>query len=459
MTQLAILSGIYGRTTPDLVKSFPLNLVPVVEDSGISKGYLRLAPGVRTRAQITGADRGGTDWNGAHYRVVGDSLVSVASSGAISVIGFVGPGGRVQFARSFDRLAIASGKRLFYLQNGTLTQVTDPDLGDVLSLIWVNGFFMTTDGDALVVTQLNDPTSVDPQKYGSSEADPDPIVGLLLLRNEVYALNGNTIEVFKNSGSTGFPFVAQQGAQIPKGCVGRDAYTLFVETFAFCGSGRNEAPAVYLAGSGQGIRISPRALDDDLGALSAADLASVHLEAINGAGLVELRVHLPEVTWCYDWTASQQLDQPVWHRLGGAKGGYAARGLTYTGGEWWVGSDTGLGTVDATLATVLDEPIEYAFDTVFLYANGSAAIVHALELVGLFGRDAGQVFMSYTDDGLTWSMERAKSTGAIGARETRPTWRRIGRLRNWRSFRFRGTATAPISFARLEAELEALGGG
>jgi hypothetical protein len=66
-------------------------------------------------------------------------------------------------------------------------QVTDPDLGVVLDVVWVDGYFMTTDGEFLVVTELTDPTQVNPLKYGSSEVDPDPVVALLKLRNEVYA--------------------------------------------------------------------------------------------------------------------------------------------------------------------------------------------------------------------------------------------------------------------------------
>jgi hypothetical protein len=461
--QIAILNGIYGKPTADLARSYPINLQPVIEDSGISKGYLRTSFGVRTMA-MTDADRGGYDWKGVHYRVLGTKLATIATTGVPTIVGDVGTGGLVQFAQSFDRLAIASGGRLYYLKDGALTQVTDVDLGQALSVIWFDGYFMTTDGTSLVVTELSNPTSIDPLKYGSSEADPDPVVGLLALRGEIYALNRYTVEAFINTGSVGFPFARQRGAQIPKGCVGRDAYTLFVETFAFCGSGRNEAPAVYLGGSGQGIRISPRELDDALALLTAAELAAVQLEAINGAGLVELRVHLPDETWCYDWTASQQLDFPVWHRMAGGKtatGAYPARNLTYSGGQWWVGSATAIGVVDPSIPTVFGATVGYQFDTPITYNAGSGAIIHELELVTLAGRTstiAPTVNLAQTDDGVTFSQERQCAGGNPGDRAARLTWRRLGRMRNWRGFRFRGLATATIGFARLEAQMEGLGG-
>ena len=461
--QVAILNGIYGRPTADIVRSYPVNLRPVIVDSGISKGYLTTAPGVRKMA-TTQIDRGGYEWGAVHYRVLGTQLVRVSDDGSITELGDVGSGGPVQFASSFDRMALASGGRLYYYTNNTLSQVTDPDLGEARSLIWIDGYFMTTDGTSLVVTELSDPTSIDPLKYGSSESDPDPVIGLLTIRGEVYAINRYTIENFLNTGSTGFPFQRNRGAQIPKGCVGRNGYALFVETFAFCGSGRNEAPAVYLAGSGQAIRISPRELDDELAALSVADVNEVQVEAINGAGSVELRVHLPTGTWCYDWTASQQLDFPVWHRLAGgldATGSYPARNLTYTGGRWWVGSPTAIGVIDESIATIFGDTVGYMFDTPLTYNAGMGAIIHDLELVTLAGRSndiAPTVNLSHTDDGLTYSQERQSGAGRRGDRAARPAWRRLGRMRNWRGFRFRGLTTAPIAFARLEALLEGMGG-
>ena len=76
---------------------------------------------------------------------------------------------------------------------------------------------MLTDGEFLIVTELNDPFSVSPLKYGSSEADPDPVKAILKLRNEPYALNRYTIEVFDNVGGEGFPFQRIEGAQTQTG--------------------------------------------------------------------------------------------------------------------------------------------------------------------------------------------------------------------------------------------------
>jgi len=213
--QIPILNGIFADNGPDLRTSYPVNLVPVPKQSGISAGFLRPGDGIVANGTGPGIDRGGINWNGVCYRVMGTKLVTVSSNGAVTVLGDVGGpiNTLVTMDYSFDRLAIASGGRLYYWNSALgLVQVTDPDLGVVLDVVWVDGYFMTTDGTNLIVTELSDPTQVNPLKYGSSEVDPDPVVALLKLRNEVYALNRNTIEVFDNVGGEFFPFQRIDGA-------------------------------------------------------------------------------------------------------------------------------------------------------------------------------------------------------------------------------------------------------
>jgi hypothetical protein len=253
--QIPILNGIYTDNGPDFRTSYPVNMVPVPKSNGISNGFLRPADGLVANGTGPGRDRGGINWNGICYRVMGSKFCSVSSTGVVTVIDDVGDNDKdVSMDYSFDLLAIASNDKLYYYDGTTVTQVTDPDLGVVLDVVWVDGYFMTTDGEYLVVTDLSNPYAVNPLKYGSSEADPDPIVGLLKLRNEVYALNRNTIEVFDNVGGDLFPFQRIEGAQIEKGSVGTHACCIFMETCAFLGSGWNEAPGIYLGDQDQHAR-------------------------------------------------------------------------------------------------------------------------------------------------------------------------------------------------------------
>ncbi len=464
--QIPIVNGIYTDNGPDLRTSYPVNLVPVPKKSGVSNGFLRPGDGIVANGAGPGVDRGGINWNGACYRVMGTKLVSVASDGSVTELGDVGGpvNSLVTFDYSFDRLAIASGGRLYYW-DGTLTQVTDADLGNVLDMVWVDGYFMTTDGEYLVVTELADPTQVNPLKYGSSEADPDPVVALLKVRNEVYALNRNTIEVFDNVGGEFFPFQRIEGAQIEKGVVGTHACCVYMDAIAFLGSGFNESPGIYIGANSQAQKISTQEINRILRNYTEAQLSAVQLEARNDKSSQHLYVHLPDRTLVYDGAASQTLGEHVWFTLTTAIAGfgqYRARNLVWAYDRWLVGDPQSgaVGYLDDEIGTHWGENVRWEFGTTIIYNDGNGVIFNELELVALTGRVAlgvdPVITTSYSLDGMSWSQARPIRVGTTGNTRKRLTWFQQGHMRNWRIQRFQGDSQAHLSFARLEAQLEPL---
>jgi hypothetical protein len=464
--QIQILNGIYADATPELRTAYPVNMVPVPKQSGISNGFLRPGDGIVANGTGPGIDRGGINWQGVCYRVMGTKLVTVASNGAVTVLGDVGGpvNTLVTFDYSFDRLAIASGGRLYYW-NGTLTQVTDPDLGTVLDVVWVDGYFMTTDGEFLIVTELSDPTQVNPLKYGSSEVDPDPVVALLKLRNEVYAMNRNTIEVFDNVGGDLFPFARIDGAQIQKGVVGTFACCLYIDRIAFLGSGRNEAPSIYVGAAATTQKISTQEIDELLLTYTEAQLTTVKLEARNDKSHQHLYVHLPDRTIVYDAAASEALGDQVWFTLTSTIVGfsqYRARNLVWAYDKWLVGDpqSNSIGYLVQDTGHHWGQQVRWEFGTLIVYNEGNGAIFNRLELVSLTGSIAlgknPQISTSYSIDGLSYSQDRSIAVGTIGNTAKRLAWFQQGHMRNWRIQRFRGDSDAHVSFVRLEAQIEAL---
>ena len=465
--QIPILNGIYADSSPELRTAYPVNFVPVPKQSGISNGFLRPGDGIVANGTGgPGIDRGGINWNGVCYRVMGTKLVIVDSNGTVAVLGDVGGpiDTLVTFDYSFDRLAIASGGRLYYW-DGALTQVTDPDLGVVLDVVWVDGYFMTTDGEFLIVTELNDPTQVNPLKYGSSEVDPDPVVALLKLRNEVYALNLNTIEVFDNVGGELFPFQRIDGAQIPKGVLGTFACCVYADRIAFLGSGRNEAPGIYLGVSAQTQKISTQEIDTLLLNYTEEQLALVKLEARNDKSHEHLYVHLPDRTVVYDAAASEVLQERVWFTLTTSVvefSQYRARNLVWAYDKWLVGDpqSSNVGYLVQDTGHHWGEQVRWEFGTLIVYNESNGAIFNRLELVSLTGSVAlgtnPQISTSYSVDGLAWSQDKSIAVGTIGSASKRLAWFQQGHMRNWRIQRFRGDSDAHVSFIRLEAQIEAL---
>lgn len=463
MVQIPIMSGLKASEDSSFDQSYPINLEPVVIDSGISKGFLRFPPGIATFGTGPGLDRGGIDWNGDHFRVMGSRLVRVTSDGAVANLGNVGDDTKpVSFDYSFDYLSIGSAGNLFYWdQVGGLRQVTDGDLGTVLDHVFIGGYNMTTDGEALVVTELANPMAVDPLKYGSSESDPDPITALKVLRNEVYAINRYTIDVLRNVGGNGFPFAMIPGAIVPRGCVSRSAICHVGETLVMVGSARGEALGVYQVGAGQTNKLSTREIDEILAEVE--EPAAIVCESLSHGDQMRVLIHLPDQTLVFLPESSNETNQRVWYVRQGEAGRYRPRFFTLSYGEWLCGdvSSSTIGRLDATLTTDFGEVRPWQFQTQFLYNESRGAIVHSVELIGLPGRvpfnTSGSVFFSCSRDGEAWSEERSVSTGGVGQRAQRVQVRPHWRMSNYLAIRCRGNDLAHAGWARMEAAVEPLG--
>jgi hypothetical protein len=463
--QIGVLNGVYTDAAADFRMAYPLNYVPVAVQQGISNGYLRPADGIELFGTGPGIDRGGTNWNGVYYRVMGTKFVRINADGSHVVIGDVGAGGQVSFDNSFDRLAIASGGSLYYYNGTALTSVTDPDLGTVIDVIWVDGYFMGTDGTTIVVTELNDPTAVNPLKYGSAEADPDGIKALLKLKNEPVVVGRYTIEFFDNVGGDLFPFARIEGAQIQSGALGTHCAVVFMEAVAYLGSGFNEAPAVWLGANSQAAKLSTREIDRILLTYSEEDLSKSIMEARVDKGHQHLLLHLPDRCLVYDGIASAALREPVWFVLSSAASGvsqYRAKNLVWCYDAWLCGDPTSAahGKLTDLVSSHYGQAVGWEFGTAINYNEGRSAVMHELELVALSGRVAldknPTLATSYSHDGETWSQEHWRSAGRQGERNKRLNWLQQGLLNHWRIQKFRGNSDAHLTVARLEARIEAL---
>lgn len=465
MASIPILSGI-SASGSDFRSAYPVNLIPVPKVQGISQGYLRPAEGIVAVADGGGANRGGTRFGDKQYRVMGNRFVRVDEDGTVTFIGNVTGTNWVSFAESFDYLAINGGGNIYLYDGATFAQITDVDLGTSLDVEWINGYFISTDGTSLVVTDLSNPFSVNPLRYGSSEISPDPVVSLLKLRNEIYAMNRFTIEVFAavSNPGLGFPFGRIDGAQIMKGVIGSRACCEFMQALAFLGGGDNEPPSVWLGGGGDATKVSTREIDDILRAYPDTVLETAVLEARSDRSHQFLYIHLPDKALVYDGAASASMEQPVWFVLqsGSTPAGYRARGMVWCYNRWNVADPFGtkIGYLTDDVGSHYGDDTLWEFTTPIIYNGGKGVQVHELELVALTGDvalgDDPTIATQYSGDGVRWSQPRYIRAGRKGELSKRLVWDRQGTFTNWRIQRFSGDSRAHISFARLEADMEML---
>lgn len=465
--QIPIIKGIFTDQKGDFRTSYPRNLMAIPKAQGISEGYLRPADGLISSGTGPGSDRGAIEWNGVCYRVMGNRLCKITEAGDLVNLADVTSDDKLAgFSYSFDYLSINSNGNLYYWNGVILQQVTDGDLGYVRHHVWMDGYFVCTDGVNIVVTDLDNPFSVNPTKYGSSESNPDDIKALLNYNNELYALNRYTIEVFNNVGGNNFPFSVVQGATINRGPIGTRTCCMFDENIAFLGSGKNEPPSIYLGKNASSVSIATREIEEILAGFTEAELSECLVEARLNKKMLLLYVHLPDQTWVYDATASKELGDYVWVSLDSGleeKERYRARSFVWCYNQWLFGDPTinkQYGYLTNETSHHFDEVIGWEFSTSIIYNLGNGALFHEMELVVLSGRiELGvepTVWTSYSDDGITWSMEKPKKAGKIGNRTKRMVWFSNGSMNNLRLQKFRGTSDAFLSFARLEAKIEAL---
>lgn len=471
--QLPILSGIYADNSAEFRVEYPLNMSPIAMQTGISDSYLKPYDGIRSlgaTAEWTGIDRGAfTSYFGSNFRVMGDDLVVLVND-QLYYLGTVGGAGtypKVKFAQSTDYLAIVSdGELWFWDYTGlTLTQNTDPNVGVPIDVVFIDGYFVLTDGEFIYITEIGDPFTINPLKYGSSEIEPDPIVGLMKIRNELYAVNTTTIETFQNVGGELFPFQRVEGANIDKGSAGTDTFAYFLGNIMFVGNGINEAPGVWMALNADYTKVSTLEIDKILEEYGSSILSNVlQVEVRVDKNHQQFFMHFFDRTIVYDHMASTALQRPIWFYLSTSESRnayYKCRNMVWADNRWIVSDGAyQLGTFDDTISSHFGELVGWAFSTNIGYNESNGAIFNSLELVSTPGRvalgDDPSIWTSYSLDGQTWSEERPIQSGKQGNRTKRLVWHRQGHMRNYRIQRFRGNSDSHISFARLEAELERL---
>ena len=493
--EFPILQGIYVDSKSfDFRVARPKNLYVVPKATGTGMGFLRQMEGYKRWGPATfdkhygPGDRAAIVWRDHMYRLnesAGALFKFNKSSNIAEIIPLPHGVDKVHCSLdySFDNLIICANKHLYYYnETDGLREVTDQSLGEVHDALFIDGYTMTTDGGFLVVTELNDPMAINPLKYGSSEADPDPVVAIRRVRGEIYALNRYTIEVFQNVGGDNFPFQRVDGALCMKGCLNRNCAAVLGEVLIFVGGARNEGLGLYMYNNGLAHKLSTNDVDKWLDDNADNDLC---IETRVFEGFQFVYMHSTTGTLLFDFGASQELQQPVFidlHHVSETDpdnywSAYRLRNFTQFNNAWIAADTYSDAYYSGMCEMTLDNPSslhginQWEFTTPMIYAEGAPAIVNELELVCAVGPtnssfdtellvpSAPKLITQYSNDGRNWSRERTLFISDPGYRTKRVAWFRNGLIRNWRLQRVRGFDKYRITMTRFQADMEVLNGG
>ena len=460
----------------DYRDALPVNAMSIVKPIFASEGYVVSHQGLEYYSNSIGRDRGAVfnDRLIGHFRVSGNTLVLVIDSlpgdQKMQILGSVSGEDNQRWSHAVmpysfqSQLVVTDQKAWRYTPSTGLDPYLDPNLGEPIDAIWIDGYYFFTDGSYLYHTDINDETTIDPTNYATSEFSPDVSLGLVKTQdNQVMVLNRYTTEYFYDTGaSPGFAFQRIPAKAVMSGIVG---VHLKVEMggAVFClGGGKDESPTMVMITPGQAMNFSTREIDKIIAEYTEKELADDGvMESRIEEGNELIYVRLTNHTLLFNLTASKKfgkerawtiirsgLDNAPWN---GVNGVYDA--LT---NQWVYGDRTGasrLGYLNINNAMQYGEQQEFILHTpVVQLENASINEMEIQTIPGYTPEDSVTVFFSMTYDGHSWGHEWTAEYGGKDQYDQRFILYRMGYIRNYFAMKLRAVTPARVAFCQMVIE-------
>jgi len=467
-----ILGSSYVARSVNAADNRMVNLFPeVVPEGGNTSAFLNRAPGLRLLADIgTGPIRGISSFNGKMYVVSGRTLYEVDSDYVATARGtMIDNQIPVSMANNGTQLFIAANGPSYVYNTVTTVfgQVTDPDFPGALTVSYLDGYFVFIEpfGQKVWVTDLLDPTSIDPLNFASAEGDPDGLISSIVDHSEVWLFGTNSIEVWYNSGDSDFPLQRIQGAFNEIGCAATFSVAKLDNGLFWLGADSRGQGIVYRANGYNGKRISTHAVEWQIQQYERIDDAIAYTYQQDGHSFYVLSFPTADKTWVYDAATD------AWHERAGWINGRFIRhrsNCQTAFNNLVIVGDYQNGNIYALDMNVYDD-----YGRVQRWVRSWRALPpdtndlkrsshHSLQLncesgVGLNNGQgsAPQVMLRWSDDGgHTWNGERQVSMGRVGQYGARVIFRRLGMTLKLRDRVYEISGTDPVKVAIMGAELQ-----
>lgn len=464
--KITLIKGDKVDPNTDYRDALPVNMYAVERPILGADGYMLCYPGLTSFATGNGVDRGGlyNERFGVQYRVSGDELVQVNTNGTVTTLGTISGTKQAAMPYSFNTQAvITNGKMWLYSPTSGFNEVTDPDLGDPIDGVWIDGYYFMTDGEFIFHTDIGDETAIDPLKFATAEFMPDKSLGVAKTQDDKVIVFGRySLEYFVNQATSNFAFQRVENRAQKIGIVATHAKCEMGGNFYIVGGRKDESLGVYAVGVGQSVKISTREIDKLLAKYSEPDLADIRVESRNEDNTSFIIIHLPQEVLCFNASIASKLGkESSWSILKtgsedeiyrGINGAYDSR-LGY-----WVYGDkksANIGKLDNTVFTQYGEKQEWYLYTPLV--NMESMSIDEIEIETLPGNNSylpdlsndAKLAFSLTYDGRVWSSEWWDLYGIPGDYNKRYIQRRLGDVDDWVGFRFRGLTTTRMAFAGI----------
>ena len=428
---------------------------------------LRAVAGLTSLGTVatTGGIRAMIEVDGNLYGVAGRSIFQAEAGGTTSILGGMPSDGLVTMARNARQtgaqVAVVCDGLMKIIDNGSIVDVTDPDLGQPNSVCTVGNHFILSSADGkLRATEINDGTSIDALDVTTAASSPDGLLRVMARGNSVVALGQRSFEVWRYDGNNdGFPFALDQAVSV--GCWSAKAVAattiitreLVTDTIAWAAADKDGAFAGIVMLDGYTARkISIPAVDRDM--RDATDPTQITATAWTDGGHAYIAFTVPGVTtWVYDTATS------LWHER-----------QSYGADEWIIQTTAVLGGrivaghrslpnlywLDPAVHVEGSDPLVVTIQTPPLHAYPDCVEMNTLYLdcvtgVGLNTTTPADldpvVMMAMSRDGSTFGTELSRALGRQGQTRARLSWHGLGSTdHRGVTFRFRASAAVVRSF-------------
>ena len=459
---ITLIKGDSVGVETDYRDSLSVNMSPILREMFGAKGYMLQQPGLTKYGEGVDVDRGGL-WNerhGEHYRVSGNELIKVDAGGNSTNLGTISGLDTVSLPYSFNTQGIVADGRFWLYDGASLVEVTDPELGDPIDSVWIDGYYFFTDGEYLFHSDISAETSINPLKFATSEFSPDPTIGVgKTTDNKAIAFNRYSIEYFANQSNPNFAFTRLATRAIKTGIVGTHCKCEMLKQWFFMGGAKEEDVSIHILGTGSTQKIASREIDKLISQYTEDQLSLSVLEPRVIDDYHYLIVHLPNETLLYNHeiAAAAGKDQ-AWSVLKSDVLGNAQwrgkHGLFEPRlGKWVYGDKQGftLGILDDSVATHYGELSEWVLNTPFMYMDSASLDEIEIETIpGHTTEKDATVFFSLTYDGVTYSKEVTMDYGQPSDFTKRFIERCLGYVSDWVGIRLRGASRSRMAFGRAK---------
>lgn len=348
-------------------------------------------------------------------------------------LGSVAGTGPVSFAGGYGELLVCRGSTMRHYDGTTLSNVAFPDSAGVRAVCFIGSLFVAVRADTSAKfywSAVLDGTTWDPLDFATAEREPDSLLDIAALGDNIWLFGQSTVEAWAHTGDATLPFTRIEQVAFNKGVLATGCVTAADNSLFFVGSDAR----VYRIGETP-QRVSPEDIEEKIAAATTVSVFSyfdadgeyVAVRLEGGGTDTTYELNVASGNWA-QMTSGAASGQWV-ARCAAMKGAVAYFGNATTGEimGWDQWDDMGdYMTRRFTAAATLTQPM--SVDNLFLWVNAGATTLlsgqgSAPVMEARFSRDAGNTWTDWDSADLGNA-----SLGGTGAYRVVPEWRRLGQF-------------------------------